>query len=326
VATATAVLDVDALPVFGDVDPASLCLSPESVEKNITEATKAVIPVHLGGTMADLDALEAICQKHDLVLIQDAAHAHGCQWNGKGVGAYGDMACFSFQNLKLVTPGEGGMVLTNNQEYMEKCHSYINCGRVARTFQQQTEPMIGGNYRMTELQAALLKSQFSRYPEQMEKRQKNAAILTEGLRKIDGISPVVGDERQTRISFYRYGLQYDMEAFAGVPRSKFVKAVNAEGVPLRQEGGQPVYRGPLFPWKGSRWHRMYGERMDYSQVVSPVSERTTAQTACRLMHEVLLGTEDDIQDIITAINKVQQHAEELRAWEDPDAPEVITRG
>jgi dTDP-4-amino-4,6-dideoxygalactose transaminase len=325
VATATAVLFVDALPVFADVDPETLCMSPRSVERLITAHTKAVIPVHLGGVMADLDELEAICKKHGLVLIQDAAHAHGCQWNGKGIGAYGDMTCFSFQNLKLVTPGEGGMILTNNQAYMEACRVYINCGRVHASF-QYAQPMIGSNLRLPELQAVLLKSQWSRYPRQMETRLHNAAILTAGLSKIDGIKPVVGDHRQTRIAYYRYGFQYESEAFAGVPRATFVKAAQAEGIPLETESGQPVYRSPLFPWETSRWKRLYGDRMDYSQVLTPVSEKTTRETACRLSHEVLLGTEADMQDIIGVVKKIHKHAEELRSWEDPEKPGTITRG
>jgi dTDP-4-amino-4,6-dideoxygalactose transaminase len=235
------------------------------------------------------------------------------------------MACFSFQNLKLVTPGEGGMILTNDQKYMEQCRVYINCGRVAPGF-EYAKPMIGGNLRMTELQAALLKSQFSRYPEQMAVRQRNAAILTKGLREIDGIDPIVGDERQTRISFYRYGFLYDMEAFAGVPRSTFVKAMQAEGIPVAREGGQPVYQGTLFPWQDSRWKRVYGDRMDYSQIHTPVAENATRNTGCRMMHQVLLGNEEDMADIIASVKKVQTHAEDLRSWEDPSPPEVITRG
>jgi dTDP-4-amino-4,6-dideoxygalactose transaminase len=324
VATATAALFVDALPVFADVDPQTLCLSPKSVERLITEHTRAVIPVHLGGTMADLDALEAICKKHGLLLIQDAAHAHGCQWNGKGIAAYGDMACFSFQNLKLVTPGEGGMILTNNQAYMEACRVYINCGRVHESF-QYAQPMIGGNFRMTELQAALARSQFARFPAQMETRTRNAAILNAGLKKIDGIQPVAGDERQTRVSYYHYFLQYESEAFAGIPRATFAAAVQAEGIPLGGSGGQPVYRSPLFPWQTSRWKRLYGDRMDYSQVVTPVAERATRETTCGLAHEVLLGSQADMHDIITAVDKVHHHAEELRGWQDPTQPKAITR-
>jgi dTDP-4-amino-4,6-dideoxygalactose transaminase len=325
VATATAVLFVDALPVFADVDPDTLCISLASVEELITDKTKAVIPVHLGGVMADMDALEALCEKHGLLCIQDAAHAHGSQWKGKGPGAYGDCACFSFQNLKLITPGEGGMILTNSQAFMEACRVYINCGRVDPSF-EYAEPMIGGNYRMTELQAALLKSQFSRYPEQMATRQRNGAILNEGLSRIDGITPVVGDARQTRHSYYRYGLQYESEAFANVPRAEFVRAVKAEGIPLQQESGQPMFSSPLFPWQTSRWKRLYGDRLDYSKVRTPVSEHTTRQTACRLAHEVLLGTEADMADIIAAIEKVHRHSEELARWQATAPPEVITRG
>jgi hypothetical protein len=118
---------------------------------------------------------------------------------------------------------------------------------------------------------------------------------------------------------------YESEAFAGVPRAAFVKAVQAEGIPLQGESGQPVYRSPLFPWENCRWKRLYGDRLDYSRVVTPVSERTTRETACRLSHEVLLGSAADMVDIITAIEKVQRHAEELRAWEDPSKPRVITR-
>jgi dTDP-4-amino-4,6-dideoxygalactose transaminase len=325
VATATAALFVDALPVFADVDPETLCMSPQSVKSLITENTQAVIPVHLGGVMADLDALEAICEEHDLVLIQDAAHAHGCQWNGKGIGAYGDFACFSFQNLKLVTPGEGGMVLTNNQAYMETARAYVNCGRLPQGA-QFSEPVIGGNYRMPEFQAALLRSQFAHYPEQMATRLRNAKILNAGLGAIDGIAPITGDERQTRISYYRYGFLYEAEDFAGVPREKFVTAVQAEGIPIVRESGQPMYRSPLFPWENSRWKRLYGDRMDYSDPNTPVSEYTTRKTACRMMHEVLLGTEEDMHDIIRAVQKVHDHAEELRSWESPEPPSVVTRG
>lgn len=325
VATATAVLFVDALPVFADVDPQTLCIAPESVEKNITSRTRAVMPVHLGGVMADLDALEEICRKHNLLLIQDAAHAHGCQWKGKGIGAYGDFACFSFQNLKLVTPGEGGMILTNNQALMEASRVYINCGRVHSSF-EYAEPMIGGNLRLPELQAALLKSQFSRYPAQMELRTKNAAILTGGFQQIDGITPVLGDERQTRVAYYRYGIHFESEDFAGISRETFLKAVQAEGIPLAPEGGQPVYRSPLFPWENSRWQRMYGERMDYSKLLTPVAEKATRDSACRLSHEVLLGDAEAMQDILTAIEKVHQNAAELRSWVNPVAAQVITRG
>ncbi len=325
VATATAVLFVDALPVFADIDPETLCLAPKSVERLMTEHTRAVIPVHLGGVMADLDELEAICQKHKLVLIQDAAHAIGCRWNGKGIAAYGDMSCFSFQTLKLITAGEGGMMLTNNPVYMEACRVYINCGRVHPSF-QYAQPMIGGNLRMTELQAAVLKSQWSRYPKQMETRLHNAAVLTDGLNAIDGIKPIVGDHRQTRISYYRYGFLYESEAFAGIPRATFVKAAQAEGIPLESEGGQPVFRSPLFPWENSRWKRLYGDRMDYSKVLAPVSEKTTQDTACRLMHEVLLGTEEDMHDIVTVIKKIQDCSGELRTWESKERPEIITRG
>ena len=275
--------------------------------------------------MADLDALEAICKDHNLVLIQDAAHAHGCKWNGKGIGAYGDFTCFSFQNLKLVTPGEGGMVLTNNQAYMEASRAYINCGRVGPDF-EFAKPMIGGNLRMTEFQAALLRSQFAYYPEQMKTRLRKRKILNEGLSEIDGIKPLTGDHRQTRISYYRYGFLYESEFFAGIPRAKFVKAVKAEGIPVTQESGQPMYKSVLFPWETSRWKRMYGDRMDYSDVKTPVSEQTTRNTACRMMHEVLLGSEEDMEDIIKAVKKVFENAEELRKWVDPDQPEVITRG
>ena len=252
-------------------------------------------------------------------LLLDSFYSHG-----KGIAAYGDMACFSFQNLKLVTPGEGGLILTNNQAYMEACRVYINCGRVQESF-QYAQPMIGGNFRMTELQAALARSQFSRFPAQMQTRTHNAAILNAGLGKIDGIQPVKGDARQTRVSYYHYFLTYESEAFAGIPRAAFTAAVQAEGIPLGGSGGQPVYKSPLFPWETSRWKRLYGERMDYSKVVTPVAERATRETTCGFAHEVLLGTEADMQDIITAVDKVHRHAEELRAWQDPAGPKVITR-
>ncbi len=314
IATATAALFVDALPVFADVDAETLCISPKSVERLITRNTKAVIPVHLGGIMADLDALETICKEHHLILVQDAAHAHGCIWNGRGIGDYGDLACFSFQNLKLVTPGEGGMILTNNPVYMEACRVYVNCGRVMPNF-AQARPMIGNNLRLPELQGALLQSQFSRFPAQMVTRQKNARILNDALSQIDGITPLVGDGRQTRNSYYRYGFLFESEAFAGIPRSSFLAALRAEGIPIGPESGSTVYRSALFPWENSRWKKLYGERMDYSRVFTPVAERAVTQTGCRISHEVLLGTAGDMEDIVRAVKKVQNHGNDLRGWE-----------
>ncbi len=225
IATASAPLYLDAVPVFADVDPQTGSLDAAAVEAAITDRTRAVIPVHLGGRPADLDAILEVARRHNLVVIEDAAHAHGARWCDRGIGSWGDFGSFSFQITKVMTSGEGGLLLTNEKRYEELCTALVNCGRL-RPGDTLTEHPWGWNYRMTELQGALLLAQFSRLEELTARRAENAAYLERRLREMDGpVAPLPSDPRITRQAYYYLGLRYRPEraggrASASRPRSR----------------------------------------------------------------------------------------------------------
>src|SRR5271167_1869504 len=180
------VLLVNAVPVFVDVDPDTYCLDAKLLEQAITPKTKAILPVHLGMRFADLDVLMAIAKKHNIKVIEDCAHAHGGMWKGKGAGSMGDLGAFSFQSSKLITSGEGGAVITNNLEYMERVQSYINAGRASVT-DKFHHRIIGFNYRLGEFQCAVLSAQLARLPEQAAKREQNMNHFASRLKGIAAI-------------------------------------------------------------------------------------------------------------------------------------------
>src|SRR5438552_2896426 len=176
--TAAAVLFAGGIPVFADVDPDTYCLDVESVRRAITPRTRAIIPVHLAMRFVDMDELLKVAREHDLKVIEDCAHAHGGQYKGFGAGSMGDIGCFSFQESKLMTAGEGGMVITSNLKYFEHMQSQVNCGRASVT-DQYRQRVLGSNYRMTELQAALLIGQLDMLPELSKRRARSAGLLTQ---------------------------------------------------------------------------------------------------------------------------------------------------
>src|SRR6202163_1342843 len=176
--TATAVLFAGGVPVFADVDPDTYCLDVESVRRAITPRTRAIIPVHLAMRFVDMDELLKLAREHGLKVIEDCAHAHGGQYKGRGAGSMGDVGCFSFQESKLMTAGEGGMVITSNLQYFEHLQSQVNCGRASLT-DEYKQRVLGSNYRMTELQAALLIGQLEMLPELAKRRARSAKLLSD---------------------------------------------------------------------------------------------------------------------------------------------------
>ena len=318
VATATAVVLVNAVPIMADVDPETYDISPESIRNVITEKTRAIIPVHNGGYPADMTRIMEIAAEHDLKVIEDSAHAHGSEWAGKRVGALGHFGCFSFQMGKPLTCGEGGIVLTNDHELAEKAYSFHHIGRLSgRPFYEFHR--IASNLRMTEFQAAVLLGQLERLDDQIEKREENAAYLAAGLREIEGVAPLKRDPRVTRWNFYYWNFKYLEEDFAGVPRAKFMEAVRAEGAPIGVGAhGAPIYTNPVFqrmdfgrtgcPIKCP----LYGKPIDYSKVHCPEAERIAEKEALSIGHTAFLGTREDMDLILAAIRKVRENADELR--------------
>ncbi len=310
-ASAAAVLFCNAVPVLVDVDPDTYCIDPNEVEKAITSKTKAIMPVHLGHRMADMDMIMEIAESHGLVVVEDCAHAHGMKWKNRGAGSIGHAAGFSFQQSKTMTCGEGGIILTNSAEVNELCHAYVNCGRfdpkfAAKPNQKPPQRILGYNYRITEFQAAILLEQLKRIDGQIKRREGNSSYLNRKLEKV-GLLPLRRDERLTRENGYFYSFKYNKEAFNGVHRDVFVKAMNAEGIPIWGGGFTPLYRDELF-FADPRYFKV---SYDYSKVRCPVAEKGVQEEIVAFGHSVLLGTRKDMDDIVEAATKIAQNVDEL---------------
>jgi dTDP-4-amino-4,6-dideoxygalactose transaminase len=302
IATAVGVLECNATPVFVDIEPDTYNINPDLIEAAITSRTRAIMPVHVGGLPADMDRINAIAEKHNLVVIEDAAHAHGAEWKGRKVGSLGDMASFSFQSSKNLASGEGGAVTTDNENLIERLRALRSVGRLS-TDAWYEHSIMGGNYRLGELQAALLISQLERLEEQAARRNENGLYLNERLAEIDGISPLKRGGGETRHAYHLYSFRYSPDGFNGWPRERFLKALNAEGIPATTGYYRPIYQQPYF--QSGDFAPFRKPEIDYKKVSCPVSEQ-----ACReavWFHQgMLLGERADMDDIVNAILKVQR--------------------
>jgi L-glutamine:scyllo-inosose aminotransferase len=312
-ASAAPVLRLEAVPVFVDVLPTTWCLDPAAVEAAITSRTRAILPVHLAMCMADMDALTALAEKHGLVVIEDCAHAHGAKWKNQGAGSLGRAGAFSLQTTKLLTAGEGGVVTTSDDETMERAESYINCGRASRT-DRFGRRLLGFNYRLTEFQAAVLLGQLEKLPGQAARRAERAQRLGEALDGIEGLALVEPDPRQTEVAIYHYVFRYDATAFDGASRDRFVAAVEAEGIPCDGLFYEPVYRSSMFTVDPAEFSALQG-RLPWAETRCPVTERAAYEESVWLHHQVLLGSEKDVDDIVEAIGKIRDNVDELRTAE-----------
>lgn len=309
ISTAMCVLSRHGVPVFADIDPTTLNLSPEAVEQTITPRTRAIIAVHFGGHPADVDALGAIARQHGLAFIEDAAHAHGAAWRGVPVGNFGDAATFSFQAFKLATAGEGGAILTNSEALAEKIWGYCNLGRRhgGGWFEHFT---LGTNHRLTGFQAGVISAQLGRLPEQSRRRGENVRYFRERLRTFRGLTLAADDPRVSNHPYYIITLRYDPAEFAGVERDLFLRALKAEGISGQPTYPYPLYRNPLFqslpPCGCGKW----STPQDYQSLFLPESERV-CKDGIWLEHSMFLGTHQDVDDIIAAFEKIQQRAGSL---------------
>jgi dTDP-4-amino-4,6-dideoxygalactose transaminase len=313
-ATAMAPLLVNAVPIFVDIDPDTYCVDPKGVERAITERTKVIIPVHLGGHPADMDSIMAIAERRGIKVLEDAAQAHGAEWNGKRVGSIGHMASFSFQSSKNVSAGEGGAVLTNDDALYEAAWSYHNCGRVigGRWYEHY---LPGANHRLSGWQAAVMRVQLTRLEELNRKRMESAAYLDRKLAEIPGIKPLVRAPQATAHAYHLYILRYDAEQFGGASREAFVEALNAEGIPASL-GYTPLYKLPAFANPsvlrcplGCPYYD--GPIPNYGELHLPVTERACSKEGVWLFHNLLLAEEDDLADIVKAVEKIHENVSEL---------------
>jgi dTDP-4-amino-4,6-dideoxygalactose transaminase len=311
VATASAVFAAGAMPVMVDCTPDTYCIDPRLAESAISSRTKAIIAVHMGGHPADLDALQEICRKYKLYLVEDSAHAHGTEWKGRKIGAIGDIGTFSFQASKLMTAGEGGMIITNRAELERMARSIHDCGRMPGEW-FYSHYIYGSNYRLSEWQGAILRCQLKRADDQRAVRTRNSAYLDRELTNIKGITPQTEDPRCTSNGHYAYIFYYDRLAFANLPIARFVEALNAEGVPT-QASYPPLHEMAVFQ-SGEFRKRLSGEQakqnFPFLQAKFPNTAKAAWETVW-LPQPVLLGSEKDMQLVMAAIQKIQQHAAKL---------------
>lgn len=296
IATATAPLLFGAIPVIVDVEPDTLLIDPTKVEGAITDKTKAIIAVHMAGAPANMTKLKEIAKKHNLRLVEDSAQAVGARWDNQGVGAIGDIGTFSFQSSKNVTAGEGGIVLTNDEEFANTTWSLANVGRVRDGGWYQHE-RIGWNLRMTEFQAAILLAQLTRLEKQVALREKNATMLTERLSEIDGIAVMRRDPRITTHAWHLYMFRLDPSFADQADKTEFIRRLSAEGIPCAP-GYIPLNRNKAIISETAKW---LGKEVIYD---CPVTERACAKEAIWMSQNVLLGDERDIDDIVAAVKKV----------------------
>jgi dTDP-4-amino-4,6-dideoxygalactose transaminase len=320
IATAGAPVYLNAVPVFADVDPETLCVDPASVEALVGPRTRAIILVHLGSAMADLDALKAIADRRGLLLIEDCAHAHGARWRGRHAGSIGHAGSFSFQSSKLMTAGEGGAITTADRILAERCQALVNCGRKEPGYDGFDGPVFGWNDRMTEFQGALLTKQLLRLDEQTQRRAKNAEHLGRLLAEIPGLVSQKRDARITQPTYYHYVLRYDQKVWRGLPRDRFIEALEAEGVPASGNFYDPIPERSeeIFPLRASEYPSIaarYGRALEARQVSCPNAARAAHEETIWLPHPLLLGTKRDVEDVVAAIWKIRENLGALGANE-----------
>jgi dTDP-4-amino-4,6-dideoxygalactose transaminase len=314
-ATASAPLLIGAVPVFCDIDPDTFNIDPARLEAAITSRTKAIIPVHFAGLAADIDRILAIARKHNLFVLEDAAHAHGAISGTKHLGTLGDAGVFSFQASKNMTAGEGGIILTDNAEHAEICNSYIWAGRkVGRPWYEHYR--LGWNYRLTEFQAAILIAQLGRLREQTTTRMQNGIHLNGLLSQIPGIRTLAVPPSTTMHPFHIYIFRLDSAAF-GVERKNFLAALLQEGIPCSGGYSQPLYQNPMFlenkfhsndqPISSSAGWIDFGSY----QELCPNAERACNE-AIWIEHRALLGNTEDVEDIAASIRKIYENRHEFR--------------
>lgn len=311
-ATAYAPMAAGALPVMVDVLPETWTIDPDLAEAAITERTKAILPVHLGHQMADMDRIMEIARKHGLAVIEDCAHAHGQQWNGQGAGCIGDFGSFSHQSSKILTSGEGGTLLTSDETLARRAHSLIDCGRAKDP--QEKDFTLGANYRLSELNAALLVVAMRKFPAQQEERAITGKAFEALAAQIPGVRVMPHDDRITRWSFYNYILAIDPDAFGGATNEAVCVAMEAEGIPAEVQYPS-MNRYELFQPSLSRLPVAveYADRLDPNRMSFPVAEAAGQRESVYFMENVFRDGSAGIEDAAEALAKIQRHAAELPA-------------
>jgi perosamine synthetase len=313
-ATYNVILLQKALPVFADTDPATWNIDPASIESRITDRTRAILPVHIYGLPCDMDPINAIARKHDLVVVEDACQAWLAEYKGKKCGTLADLGCFSFQNSKHIPSGEGGAVTGDRDDLLDRCHAFHNCGRATGSFQGRGCFTRGSNFRMQHFQAAMLLQQIEKLVQETQVRQANADYLIAQLDEIPGITPARVPEN-SRAAWHLFPMRYDAERFHGLSRAGFMRALRAEGIPSSTVYGEQYFDGMLDEAIASRgYQRLFGAKRlkDYRDSFDALTgNRQVCATTVALSQSMLLADRSAMDHIVDAIRKIQKHSAEL---------------
>ena len=302
VATAFAALIAGASVRFVDIDPSTFCVDPEEVRNAINERTKAIIPVHLGGTPADMRKLVEIASQHGISIIEDCAQAHGATLDNAPVGSFGTAGCFSFHQTKNIACGEGGMITTDDAGVAELCgYELTKFGRQKGGY-LHAHQTVAGNYGITEFQAAILLAQLDRNAMLSTRRSENAQYLRDQLLQVEGLTPTEQTPGTTYSANHVFFMKYDQTRFADCPRKVFVEALNAEGIPAKSLYPMPIYRQPAIATRTVQTKDMLTGSCYVESC--PNAERISGREAIALPQNILIGERSDIDSVIDAINKV----------------------
>jgi len=322
IATAQAVLATGAIPVFVDTDPATFQIDATKIEAKVTPRTRAVVPVHLAGLPADMNRIIAIAEKHNLVVVEDACQAHLAEYNHQKAGTIGHAGGFSFQNSKNLPIGEGGAIVSNDENFIGRCYSYHNLGypHGAVSGTANRGPVRYGNkLRLTEYQAAIGLAQLSRLESQTKTRTDNAEYLKVKLKQLPGILPIEAYPEVTRGVYHLFPFRYKKEAFKELSRDAFMNALNAEGVPC-YEGYTPLNKMPFLKdtFKTKNFVKTYSKkRLDYSRYMEqnrcPQNDILCNEEAVWFSQYLFLTGKPEMDAIYSAIEKIHANAEKIKS-------------
>ncbi len=321
ISTVTAILSNNAVPVFVDIDPATYQMDPAKIEAKITPRTKVILPVHIMGLPVDMKRINAIAKKHKLLVLEDACQAHFAEIDGKRVGSFGDAGCFSFQNSKNLPIGEGGAIVSNNDQLIDKCFSYTNLGNPYGTAIGSVGTgsfMQGTKLRFSEYQAAVGLAMLKRLDQETTIRNENAAYLSQLLKDIPGLVPQKTYPDATRSAFHLYAMRYNADAFRGLKRDDFLKSLRAEGVPCSSGYTRLNVQPFLAQTFGTQTYRKIYSKKELDIATynknnhCPENDKLCSE-AVWFTQNMLLAERSDMEFIAAAIKKTYNNADQLKA-------------
>jgi dTDP-4-amino-4,6-dideoxygalactose transaminase len=313
-----------AMPVWADIDPTTFQIDPEQIKKKITPRTRGILPVHICGYPSDMPAIMKIAKEHNLFVVEDACQAHLAEIDGKRVGTFGNAGCFSFQASKNLPIGEGGGILTDDTEYYDRLYSYHNFGYASGSVSGQISSIsaliLANKIRMAEYQAVIGLCQMEKLEEQHKIRNENGVYLNEKLSAYPGITSVKLHKEATAASYYIYAMVYNQDKLDGLPREKFIKALNAEGIPVGSGyPNDPLYGQPMLHevFKSDIYKKFYtADELDFEKYKQknhcPALIKTYNSALWIWNGGLMLGSKSDMDDIINAVDKIHTNVAKLK--------------